>query len=881
MQPNGTDPNQAPSYNSRFSAWASPYSSYQSSATASTSYAVPPQFAFPWGTPYFGTAPSYANSYGQPIFGQQPPLSQAFFNSPYQSIYGSQYSQPAVNTNPRPFRPPSPPTQSSGYFQTARRSKTPATVPSASTSTSTSNSLRAPTASRAVSATTSTSEHSATGPDSPPCLEQTKDQGRLSTAHLSKKKKQQKMSHPEYANVLRDLSGMTVDRLKATIKLINDTFMYKKLVTSGLKHDLASRDSYLRLRTEIENVYDQQNYNFGLIVSIICQVLPGGFTARNRTLESGSTSRPPPAAPTAPAATTGHRPATTGYVTPHYQPRASASGYQPPSRHQAPPASAYGPAGGAASAGTAAGSRYSGMGGMAAVTNPALGGGGTSGSVVNRWQNDEVPIKFRPSPFYRVEKSLSPPVTLFKAEQGDRKVGCLSFGLTEVQRTLINRARESPSNPQYEVRLYCTSDNNYSIGRPHASQFPAPIEFPQICEIKLNNVLVNANTKGIKKQPGTTPPVNLSSKKGPSVMTAPGQLNRVEVAYSNTDRTTYYMVAYLVETTPLKKVVEKVKAGRTKAKEEVIQSIVDINKDEEIAASSFSVSLRDPLSFARIGIPVRSKLCNHISCFDAETWFEMNEQTPTWNCPICSKTLKPEDMVVDGFMEDILKTCSSSVDKVEVNPDGTWRSDDNKYGTAPARPNKGLIVPGGGSGTGTSGIHNSPRQDLSREGSVKPDISGINSSNKGKAKVDALTLDSDSEDDDQPLAKKPRLANPNGGTYHSAGGSASPFMNGAGTNGVRNGRGASEVLDLTLSDSDEEPTAPAPRTTFTNPIRTTTNPYVASASMARNGSRTGSGTGPPANGDPRTVEEIRKGVNDMNERMQKEFGADWRTKFSL
>jgi len=96
--------------------------------------------------------------------------------------------------------------------------------------------------------------------------------------------------------------------------------------------------------------------------------------------------------------------------------------------------------------------------------------------------------------------------------------------------------RESPNNPQYEVRLYCTSDNNYSIGRPHASQFPAPIEFPQTCEIKLNGVTVNANTKGIKKQPGTTPPVNLSSKKGPTVQIGPGQLNKIEVIYTNTEK---------------------------------------------------------------------------------------------------------------------------------------------------------------------------------------------------------------------------------------------------------------------------------------------------------------------------------------------------------
>lgn len=116
-------------------------------------------------------------------------------------------------------------------------------------------------------------------------------------------------------------------------------------------------------------------------------------------------------------------------------------------------------------------------------------------------------------------------------------------------------------------------------------------------EIKLNNVTVPVNTKGIKKQPGTTPPVNLSAKRGPTAAIGPGQLNRVELIYTNTERVsfllsnldasrhtgslscflhvskvTYYMVAYLVETTSVKKVVEKVKAGRTKPKEEVIQS---------------------------------------------------------------------------------------------------------------------------------------------------------------------------------------------------------------------------------------------------------------------------------------------------------------------
>lgn len=54
------------------------------------------------------------------------------------------------------------------------------------------------------------------------------------------------------------------------------------------------------------------------------------------------------------------------------------------------------------------------------------------------------------------------------------------------------------------------------------------------------------------------------------------------------------------------------------------------------------------LSYARIEIPIRSVHCQHIACFDAVTWFEMNEQTPQWMCPICNKSLKVEDMLVDG-----------------------------------------------------------------------------------------------------------------------------------------------------------------------------------------------------------------------------------------
>ncbi|GAA5821657.1 hypothetical protein JCM10212_004313 [Sporobolomyces blumeae] len=562
----------------------------------------------------------------------------------------------------------------------------------------------------------------------------------------------------------------------------------------------------------------------------------------------------------------------------------------------------FGGGGGGGGAGTTSYGGGGGYGSYGSTSTTSAGGiaSASSSSTTTRWQNDEIPIKFRPSPFYRVEKSLSAPVTLYKAEQGDRKVASLSFGLTEVQRKLIDKARESPSNPQYEVRLYCTSDNNYSVGRPHASQFPAPVEFPQTCEIKLNGTTLNVNTKGIKKQPGTVPPVNLSSKKGPSVQTGTGQLNRVEVIYINTDKTTYYMVAYLVETTSIAKIVEKVKAGRTKPKEEVIQSIKDLNSDEEIAAGALGLSLRDPLSFVRIGTPVRSNTCNHVSCFDAETWFEMNQQTPTWGCPICSKTLKFEEMVVDGYFEEILRVCPSSVDSVTVEPDGTWRSDDNKYGTAPPRATK--------SNGASTGANNSPRGGSlgaaaagttngweNRDGSVKPDVSGENGKGKGRADPpEALLLDSDDDDDDdadgQPLAKRQRV-----GVFAAP--TSTQYANGTG----QGSRGVSEVLDLTLTDSEDEappppPPRPPPFSRTTSSMTTLTTTAAGSTNgtthlgprpgLSRNGSGTGTGTGAGTGvgmGDEsgKTVAEVQRDIDAMNKRMSDEYGPDWRDRFGM
>lgn len=238
----------------------------------------------------------------------------------------------------------------------------------------------------------------------------------------------------------------------------------------------------------------------------------------------------------------------------------------------------------------------------------------------------------------------------------------------------------------------------------------------------------------------------------------------------------------------------------------------------------------------------------------------MNEQTPAWNCPICSKTLPFDQLQVDGFFQSILAACPSSVDEVSVEPDGTWRSTDDKFGTAKPRS----TAP-------------------SRDGSIKPDLSALNvnglapgggsstnggssrygspsAESKGKARSSAaIDLSSDEEDEDgEPLAKRQKVSITfNGANGHSNGGygssvpsrmqesisvgsSSPPGVNGNGYGGTpRPAR--TEVVDLTLSSDEEEDEDQGPARV--PPPRPRPQIYATGSGGSANGSAGGGASG--------------------------------------
>ncbi|KAH9050423.1 PINIT domain-containing protein [Lactarius hengduanensis] len=293
-------------------------------------------------------------------------------------------------------------------------------------------------------------------------------------------------------------------------------------------------------------------------------------------------------------------------------------------------------------------------------------------------------ILFKSSPFFRVDQTVSTIAECPESSSsGDRRQQVLLFSLNADQIAKLNAV-----DPKYQLRLYCTSSSYFALGASglRFGGNPCSIEFPPTCEIRVNQVQITASTKGMKKKPGTAPPAYLGS----SVRTALGHQNRVEMVYVNSQTNSnqpppppkkYYMVVMLVQVTTVNQLIERVKKGKFRSREDVLAQRAQAAKDEDedIVAGPQKTTLKCPLSYGRIATPCRSSQCVHVQCFDALSWYSVNEQTTTWSCPVCEKSINHEELIVDGYFNSILDSTPDVVEDVIVEADGEWHTSDDKY----------------------------------------------------------------------------------------------------------------------------------------------------------------------------------------------------------
>ncbi|XP_076929214.1 E4 SUMO-protein ligase PIAL2-like [Bidens hawaiensis] len=96
--------------------------------------------------------------------------------------------------------------------------------------------------------------------------------------------------------------------------------------------------------------------------------------------------------------------------------------------------------------------------------------------------------------------------------------------------------------------------------------------------------------------------------------------------------------------------------------------------DNEIVEGPSRVSLKCPISFSLINIPVKGHTCKHLQCFDYNNYMGMNSRTPLWRCPHCNQSVNVPDIRIDQSMVKILKEVAEDVYFVEISSDGSWQA---------------------------------------------------------------------------------------------------------------------------------------------------------------------------------------------------------------
>ena len=177
---------------------------------------------------------------------------------------------------------------------------------------------------------------------------------------------------------------------------------------------------------------------------------------------------------------------------------------------------------------------------------------------------------------------------------------------------------------------------------------------------------------------------------------------------------------------------------------------------QEIATTSCKVSLACPLGKMRMNAPCRVSTCDHLQCFDAQLYLQMNEKKPKWVCPVCNKPALMENLLVDGFFMELIRSPRLPADEHEIvlHNDGTWD---------PLPPKKDEYTPIASKSTTKKPLITDTLSVDDSDNDTSPTPTPGPSSQKtvkrfSSDSIDCITLDSDDSDHEivPPPKKRPR-----------------------------------------------------------------------------------------------------------------------------
>lgn len=301
-------------------------------------------------------------------------------------------------------------------------------------------------------------------------------------------------------------------------------------------------------------------------------------------------------------------------------------------------------------------------------------------------------VKLKKLAFFDVLATLLKPATLVPSNTTQRiQEGSFFFHLTPQQATDIatNRDIRNANKIEHTIQVqlrFCLLETSCE----QEDYFP-----PNIV-VKVNNKLCPLPNPIPTNKPGVEPkrpprPVNIT----PNVKLSPLVANHIAVSWCTEYNRGYAAACYLVRKLTSSQLLQRMKTKGVKPADytrALIKEKLNEDADCEIATTMLKVSLVCPLGKMRMATPCRSSTCSHLQCFDASLYLQMNERKPTWNCPVCDKPAIYDNLVIDGYFQEVLASnkLSGEDNEIQLHKDGSWsthvKSNDTCSLDTPSKP---------------------------------------------------------------------------------------------------------------------------------------------------------------------------------------------------
>jgi len=383
-------------------------------------------------------------------------------------------------------------------------------------------------------------------------------------------------------------------------------------------------------------------------------------------------------------------------------------------------------------------------------------------------------VKFKKLPFYEGLADLLKPSSLAPQGGGRYQEQAFQFSLTPAQANKIANSRDlRPGKQDYFVQVQM----RFALLETSCEQED---NFPPNIAVKINDKMCPLPSPIPTNKPGVEPkrpprPVNIT----PMCRISPTVTNRIIVSWASDYGRCWCVSISLVQKLCSDDLLQKLKSKGARIADftsSLIKQKLSEDADCEIATTSLRCSLMCPLGKIRMGIPARATTCDHLQCFDASLYLQMNERKPTWTCPVCDKPAIYDNLHIDGYFQEVLRLNQTS-NEVTLKKDGSWEPLlPKKDRPEPQQEKRKSVVPvetlsdsdddvAAPAGSACKVIDDSVIEEVSASGPV----SAAPEKTKSSKGPEIITLESSSDEDDdssddeeeeQPPAKRQRVDQP-------------------------------------------------------------------------------------------------------------------------